>query len=218
MLIFKALRLITVNLLSVTETFLGSSMKKRLSSLFTGAPAAGAAAGAAASPGAALAPLSERKSQRWAATFDRHQMAQSEPQTCLVVNKVVRIFIGHQRALRVNSHHKNCFLQTEFVTFHSDLALAEVTAGRIAGFAEVISCVSLWHWTDLQTGLSTDKCDSGISTGFQFPPVLHPLDGKWRRATDVAFQTQLLALVHCYWLQRDVDFGSLTRFWRSDGK
>lgn len=70
-------------------------------------------------------------------------MAQSEPQACFVVNKVVRFFIGHHRALRVNSHHKNCFLQTDVVTFHSDPGLAEVTAGRIAGFAEVISCISL---------------------------------------------------------------------------
>lgn len=44
-------------LLSVTETFLGSSMKNRLSSLLTGA----AAAGAAASLGAAFAPESEQQ-------------------------------------------------------------------------------------------------------------------------------------------------------------
>lgn len=44
-----------INLLSVTEMFLGSSMKKRLSSLLTGAAAAGAAAAAAA-----FAPVSVR--------------------------------------------------------------------------------------------------------------------------------------------------------------
>lgn len=43
------------SLLSVTEMFWGSSMKKRLSSLLTGA----GAAGVGASVGAALTPLSE---------------------------------------------------------------------------------------------------------------------------------------------------------------
>lgn len=51
----------TVYLLSETETVLGSSIKKRLSSLLTGAAAAGAAT---ASVGAALAALSEKKSRR----------------------------------------------------------------------------------------------------------------------------------------------------------
>lgn len=104
------------------------------------------------------------------------------------------------------------------VTFYSDFGLAEVTAGSVAGFAQVISCISHWHRSDLQGGCTTNKCDFGVVAGLQLPPVLHPLYGKRWGSFHVTFEAELVSLIYCHRFQRNIKFGSLGSFWKRDGR
>lgn len=105
-----------------------------------------------------------------------------------------------------------------WITFYSDFRLAEVSAICIAGLAQVISSICLWHLADLQIGRSTNKWDFGVSAGRELSPVLHPLDGYWSRAGDVALEAQLLPFTHSHWFQRNIKFGSPASLWKSGGK
>lgn len=111
----------------------------------------------------------------------------------------------------------NCRSHTHAsLTFHSHPGLAEVAASSVAGFAQVIPCVGLWDRADLQTGRPTNKRDSGVSAGFQLPPVLQPLDGHRRRAANMTLETQLLSLVNRHWLQWNIELWQLASFWLSE--
>lgn len=57
---------------------------------------------------------------------------------------------------------------------------------------------------DLQTGCPVREGDPGAAAGRQVLPILHPLDLQRRSAADVTPETQLLALVHSHWFERDV--------------
>lgn len=98
------------------------------------------------------------------------------------------------------------------VTFHRDLGLAELAAAVVGGLAEVVAGVVSGGRADLQAGRPVREADLGAAGGRQVLPVLHPLDLQRRRPADVTPETQLVALVHGHWFERDVEHRRLLGF------